>query len=133
VSATDGAVPSSTGARVHSILIVDDDPVIRAALQGVFEDEGFAVLTAANGREAIQLAAGAPPDLVVLDITLPILDGYEVATAIRAAHGPGIPILAITADGDAADKAARAGAYAFLAKPFELDDIVRTVRSRLHD
>ena len=86
-------------ATPRSILVVDDDPVVRAALHDLFEEEGFAVQSAADGRKAIELAKRAPPDLVVLDITLPVLNGYEVASALRDVHGPQLPIRAISADG----------------------------------
>lgn len=122
----------SYDANRQRILVVDDDPLILSALRGVLEDEGFAVVTAADGREAVERASNRRPALVVLDITLPVLDGFAVATALRAAHGPGLPILAMTADGAAEEKAARAGAYAYLRKPFELDDVVRAVKSGLH-
>jgi CheY-like chemotaxis protein len=78
------------------VLVVDDDPHVRASLRWALEDEGLAVETAADGREAVERAAARPPTLVLLDLTLPVLDSYAAARALRAGHGAGLPILAIT-------------------------------------
>ena len=122
--------PLLTGAdgRPPFVLVVDDDPLIREIIRDVLVEEGFAVATAADGRQAIDRAADQPPALVVLDMGLPLMDGLAVAAALRAAHGPELPILTITADGGAADKARRVGAFAYLRKPFDLDDLVAAVR-----
>jgi two-component system response regulator MprA len=111
-----------------SILIVDDDPALRELMQWALRDEGFEVRTAADGLEALERIAQAPPRLAVLDMTLPGVDGFGVAHALRARQ---IPILVVTADGNAAQKAARAGAYHFLRKPFALVELVDGVREGL--
>jgi DNA-binding response OmpR family regulator len=113
------------------LLVVDDDPRVRQTIQWTLEDEGYVVLTAADGREALECAAARRPDLIVLDITLPVLDGFEVARALRAAHGEMPPILAITADGQAQAKAERVGAYTYVRKPFEIDALLSAVRAGL--
>ncbi len=123
--------PIGAGQPRPLILIVDDDPLIRQILHDVLVEEGFAVVTAADGPQAIRRAADRPPALVILDMGLPRMDGYEVAVALRAAHGRALPILTITADGGAADKAQRVGAFAYLRKPFDLDDLVAAVRGGL--
>lgn len=69
--------------------------------------------------------------LVVLDITLPVLSGYEVAKALRGRHGGSPPILAITADGRAAEKSRQLGAFTYLSKPFDVDDLLSAVRAGL--
>jgi CheY-like chemotaxis protein len=112
------------------ILIVDDDPVMRQALREAFEDEGMAVETASDGREALRKVADRWPALVVLDVTLPVLDGYQVADRLRASDRP-VPILAITGDGQAREKAHRMGAFAYLRKPFELSELLRLVQGAL--
>ena len=88
----------------------DRGPVrVRQALRWALEDEGLAVAVAADAREA--LAPATPrPALVLLDLTLPDADGAAVARGLRARHGPGLAVLAITADGRAPEKAARTGA-----------------------
>jgi two-component system, OmpR family, response regulator MprA len=114
------------------VLIVDDDPVMRQALREAFEDEGIAVETASDGREALRKVADRLPALVVLDVTLPVLDGFQVADQLRAGARP-VPILAITGDGQAPEKARRMGAFAYLRKPFELSDLLRLVQGALTD
>ena len=113
------------------VLVVDDDSDMRHAIQEVLLDHGLSVALAADGREALEHADSAEPQLVILDITLPIIDGPGVADGLQARYGGTVPILAITADGRAAQKARRVGAYAFLRKPFELDDLVRLVQRGL--
>ena len=115
-----------------NILVVDDDADIRGAIGEALSDEGMAVGTASNGREALQRAEEARPSLVILDITLPRLDGYQVADELRQRYGV-LPILAITADGRAAAKARRVGAFAYLRKPFELEELVALVKRGLTD
>ena len=113
------------------VLVVDDDANVREAIRWALEDEGFEVETAADGLQAIQRGVARRPDLVLLDLTLPLLDGYRVASDLRAAHGNGLPILAMTADGQAESKAVRAGAYAFVRKPFELGKLLEIIRQGL--
>lgn len=112
------------------VLVVDDDPDMRLAICEVLVEQGFTVDMARDGQQALDRASQERPALVVLDITLPILDGYAVATALRERYGL-VPILAMTADGRARQKARRVGAYAYLRKPFELDDLVRMVERGL--
>jgi DNA-binding response OmpR family regulator len=111
-----------------TILVVDDDRSLRELMQWALLDEGLQVETAADGIEALERIATAPPRLAVLDMSLPGVDGFGVAHALRARK---IPILAVTADGNAADKAARAGAFRFLRKPFDVSELVAAVRQGL--
>ena len=113
------------------VLVVDDDAQVRQVIQWALEDEGFLVLGAANGREAMALVAGGAPDLVVLDLTLPEMNGLEVAERVRALERRPVPILLITADGQAPAKAERVGAYTFLRKPFQIEDLLNAVRTGL--
>ena len=80
------------------------------------EDEGLDVDLASNGREALAHATRFPPALVVLDMMLPDVNGEDLARTLRERLGPDLPILVITADGHAADKARRSGAFAYLEK-----------------
>jgi CheY-like chemotaxis protein len=112
------------------VLVVDDDVDIRLAIGEVLSDEGMTVDTASDGREALERADQQPPALVILDITLPVVGGYEVADRLRERFGM-LPILAITADGRAAQKAQRVGAYAYLRKPFELEEMLALVKRGL--
>jgi two-component system C4-dicarboxylate transport response regulator DctD len=121
------AAETGAGAVAPLVLVVDDDPHVRQAICWALEDEGLTVAAAADGRQALERATPRPPGLVVLDLTLPDADGYTVARELRARHGPDLAILAITADGQAPAKAARAGAYAYLLKPFDLPDLLAAV------
>ena len=127
----DPAYPIGADPQPPLILVVDDDSLIRQIVRDVLTEEGFAVATAADGPQAIRRATNQSPALVVLDMGLPLMDGHAVAVALRADHGPALPILMITADGGAADKAQRVGACAYLRKPFDLEDLVAAVRGVL--
>jgi two-component system KDP operon response regulator KdpE len=109
------------------VLVVDDDPDMLRVIRGVLEDEGLAVTTAADGARALALAAERAPDLAVLDVGLPVLNGHQVAAGLRDLLGGAFPVIAITADGHAAEKARHMRAYVGLRKPFELNDLVAEV------
>ena len=114
-----------------AVLVVDDDPKMREVAVWALEDEGFVVEAAADRQEASERARQRPPALVVLDMGLPPDNGDTVAADLRAACGEHLPILLMTADGKASEKARRVGAFAYLHKPFDLDQLVRLVRDRL--
>ncbi len=113
-----------------SVLVVDDEPEILQFVGAALEDEGFVVRTATDGRYAVELASADRPDLVVLDMMLPRLDGAGVASEIRRLHGD-VPIVVVTADGRAQEKAQSVGARAFLSKPFDLDRLLDLVHDTL--
>src|SRR5579871_4591142 len=119
---------SGVAVRQLDVLIVDDDPTMRQVMSWALEEEGLQVAAAGDGRAALETIGRERPALVVLDMGLPLVDGYGVATGLRAAYGAAVPILLVTADGRAAEKARRVGARAYLHKPFELDDLVRAVQ-----
>jgi CheY-like chemotaxis protein len=125
MSSPDGAVGGP------SILVVDDDPEVRRVIQGTLEDEGWTVETAADGQQALERARRRRPRLVLLDMGLPRLDGDGVAAGLRGAYGDAVPIVVVTADGQAVEKARRVGARAYLAKPFDLDDLCAVVQQIL--
>jgi CheY-like chemotaxis protein len=115
-----------------SILVVEDELPVRQTIQWVLEDEGLLVETAANGQEAIDVAAQRKPILVVLDMALPVLNGHGVATRLREMYGREIPpILVVTADGRAEAKARTVGAYGYLQKPFDIDELIAAVQHGL--
>ncbi len=113
------------------ILVVDDDLRTREAIRLTLEDEGFDVDTAADGAQALQQARRRRPALVVLDMRLPAADGAAVAGGLRAILGKPPPILLISADDRGESKARRIGAYAFLPKPFDLDNLLSLIRHGL--
>ena len=122
-------VPETTELSNHPpVLVVDDDPDVRQVLRWALEDAGFDVVTAADGPTAFAEAERRPPGVVVLDHGLPSTDGTHVAAGLRRICGEHLPILIVTADGRAAEKARRAGAYGFLHKPFDDAVLVAAVR-----
>lgn len=113
------------------IMVVDDDPKILKALDQALRKEGYEVLRAADGEEALQIAREEDPDLIVLDIMLPKLDGFEVCAKIRALNN--VPILILSARGEEMDKVVgfNVGADDYLTKPFRLSELVLRVRAIL--
>ena len=109
------------------VLVVEDDNDLCQTIQWMLEDEGLTVQTASDGREALTLAEHRKPSLVVLDMNLPIVDGFGVAAGLRSTYGNSVTILTMTADGRAAEKAKRIGAVGYLSKPFELDALIEAV------
>ena len=105
------------------ILIVDDEPKLVRLAQEVLLATGFAVIAASNGQQAVEMAALEQPDLILLDIRMPRLDGLETAQRIRAGQGPcaGAPIVALTADAGETERAQafKAGMDDFLTKPID--------------
>jgi DNA-binding response OmpR family regulator len=116
---------------VGAILVVDDDPEIRDVVRWLLEDEGWTVETASDGRDALERATQIRPALIVLDMGLPILSGEEVAMRLRVYYHEPPPIVVVSADGRAGEKAARIGAAAYLHKPFDVDELARLVRRTL--
>jgi len=108
------------------ILVVDDDPDIRATVSEILDLEGCNVTAASNGLEALEQIETSPPCVVLLDMRMPVMDGWGVARELRA-RGVGIPIVVMTAAQDAGRWAREIAADAVLPKPFELDDLLDIV------
>ncbi len=113
------------------ILVVDDDPKIVSLLKRGLSYEGYTVDTASDGPEALAKAREREPDLVVLDIMMPGIDGVEVSRRLR--QGGDVPILMLTAKGTVADRVAGldSGADDYLVKPFDFDELLARVRALL--
>jgi CheY-like chemotaxis protein len=109
------------------ILVVDDDPAIRELIEQALGDEGYAVLTAEHGAAALQIVASTTPAVILLDMRMPVMDGWTFARQYRAAYQPAAPIVVCTAARDAGERAAQIGADGTLPKPFKLDDLLDTV------
>lgn len=112
------------------MLVVDDDPLLRHLVRLNLELEGFEVVTAADGREALAMVGAHPPDVLTLDIMMPLMDGWEVLRRLRASYPDGYPrVLLLTARAEAADfaRGRMLGADAYLTKPFEPAELVDTV------
>ncbi|GAA4211943.1 response regulator transcription factor [Microbispora amethystogenes] len=113
------------------LLVVDDEPDIRELLSASLRYAGFEVITAGTGREAVELAGQARPDLIVLDVMLPDLDGFAVSDRLRLT-GRRIPVLFLTARDAAEDKLAGLGrGDDYVTKPFSLEEVLARIRAVL--
>ncbi len=117
---------------MHRILVVDDDPAITSVLRRGLSYEGFAVDTAGSGHDGLAIARDRPPDLIILDIMMPDLDGLEVLRRIRAAD-PILPVLMLTARDAPTDQVEglQTGADDYVVKPFTFDVLLARVRALL--
>ena len=109
------------------ILVVDDDPDLREFLQLVLTSMGFEVTSAANGQEALDDMEDHDPDLILLDMKMPVMNGWEFCRALEGRDSRP-PIVVITAAPDPAGRAAEVHAEGWLGKPFEYDDLEAIVR-----
>ncbi len=114
------------------VLVVDDDPTVREVVAGYFTRAGLIVSEAADGAGALASARHTVPDLVVLDLMLPGIDGLEVLRRLRAEHG-GIPVVLLTARGEESDRVLglEVGADDYVTKPFSARELVLRVQSVL--
>jgi CheY-like chemotaxis protein len=106
------------------VLVVDDDPDILDAICDIVAAEGYRVVRARNGLEALERVREERPDIILLDLMMPVMDGLTFAAALRDGYGDhGIPIVVISADGNPS-RAASVGAAGYLAKPFDIDTLL---------
>jgi CheY-like chemotaxis protein len=112
------------------ILVVDDDPSILETVKAILDLEGYRVETAVNGADALEKLAHTRPVFVLLDMRMPVLDGWGFAREMQA-RGETVPIVVMTAAQDARRWASEIGATDYVAKPFEVPQLLNTVE-RLH-
>ena len=114
-----------------SILVVEDDPNIRELLQLYLEKDGYAVTLAADGEQGLQKFRAIKPNLVLLDVMMPVMNGWEVCKAIRAEDST--PIIMLTAKGETDDKVMglKAGADDYVTKPFEMKELLARIEAVL--
>ena len=112
------------------ILVVDDDPTILATVSEALDLEGFPVVTATNGAEALDVVDRSVPSLVLLDMRMPVLDGWGFMHAIRE-RDLSLKVVVMTAAADALRWGREIGAQAVLAKPFELDELLLAIQRLL--
>jgi two-component system, chemotaxis family, chemotaxis protein CheY len=112
---------------VKPVLIIDDDEAILGTLELALSWEGYPVLKASDGAAALDLVQRQSPGLILLDMKMPVMDGWAFARAYEQEPGPRAPIVVVTAARDAAQRAAEIGAEGYLAKPFDMDDLLDMV------
>jgi DNA-binding response OmpR family regulator len=117
---------------MQRLLIIEDELPMRTALADVLTAEGYRVLTASDGESGLQRALAEKPDLILLDIMMPKLDGYAVCAELRRL-GHAVPILMLTAKGQVEDRVTGldAGADDYLIKPFSTEELLARVRAML--
>jgi len=113
--------------REGPVLVVEDDPDLRALEAELLSSAGYRVTTAADGLEALDRAEEERPALVLLDMRMPRMDGWKFAAAFRERYGDACPIVVVTAAEDARRRAEEVGASGWLAKPFDVDEVLREV------
>ncbi len=125
--------PKSPSRSAH-VLLVDDEPGLREAVQAYLEDHGLEVTTAANAQQAFQVLGSIQPDLVISDIMMPGMDGYQFLQQLRQMEAYShLPVIFLTAKGMTADRIQgyRAGVDAYLPKPFDPDELVAMVDNQI--
>ncbi len=118
----------------HSVLIVDDEPTARTMLRLILVRAGFEVLEAQNGSEALEVVEGRLPDVMLLDIMMPGIDGFEVCQILRGQDRTAdLPIIMLSAraDAESVNRGLRLGATKYLTKPVMPDELTRHVREVL--
>lgn len=122
------------GYREHmrSVVVVEDDEAIREDLAELLADEGYAVIAARDGVDALERIAGADVGLFLLDLMMPRMDGWELRARLRAdpAHAD-VPVILISGAGDGPAAAASLGVAAYLKKPFDVDRLLALVAEHL--
>lgn len=114
-----------------AVLVVDDEQDIVNVIRLALEGEGYQVEVARNGSQALQTVERRRPDLILLDVNMPGVDGWEVLNQLRAAAGTQTPVVVMTAGYDAQAQALDSGAQGYLGKPFELDDLFGAVQAHI--
>lgn len=120
-----------TQSRQRTVLVVDDDEDLCALVAAVLVEEGYAVETAANGQEALTAVERNLPDLIVLDMKMPVMDGREFARKFHSLYDHRSPIVILTASVDGRVRADEVEATDWLAKPFDLGALVESVERNL--
>ena len=119
-----------------TILVVDDEALLVKGIRFNLKSDGYDVITGSNGQEAVDLAKSENPDLIVLDVMMPVMDGLTATRTIRALPRPDakqIPIIAMTANVFAADarRCIAAGMNTHLAKPLEMEKVKQTISEQV--
>ena len=124
---TESPPPGLIEHQAPSVLIVEDDVAVRSTLAAILGDEGWQILIAPNGFDALATLDNHDPDVVVLDWMTPVLDGHSFLATLRGERRRSLPVLVISAGRVTADTARASGADAYLDKPFDIDELVSVV------
>ncbi|MCA1621206.1 MAG: response regulator [Acidobacteria bacterium] len=115
-----------------TVLVVEDEEDIRFLLKAVLESEGYQVTEATTGKDAVRIAAEAAPELILMDISLPLLDGLSATRQIRAEEAlREVPIIAVSAYHTARRRAIRAGCSDLIGKPIDVEELKAAVRQAI--
>lgn len=117
----------------QGVLVVEDDQDLLSLVEMILRDAGYEVDVAADGAQALERVAARMPGVILLDMRMPVMNGWEFAREFRARHGRAAPIVVVTAAEDARARAQEIGADAWMEKPFDLDDVVRMVERFVGD
>jgi two-component system, OmpR family, response regulator VicR len=112
---------------VGDVLVVDDNVDVVEAVTLLLQHAGYATRAAHDGRQALAAVAERRPALVLLDVLMPVMDGWEAARALREQYGASLPIVIVTAAEHASSRAEESGADAVLPKPFDVDELLALV------
>jgi CheY-like chemotaxis protein len=118
------------------ILIVEDEPLNMKLFRDLLQVNGYATFEAKDGKQGVEIAVEKQPDLILMDIHMPVMDGLEATRILKSDPATaGIPIIALTSGAMASDreKAVRAGCDAFMSKPVDIHDFLEMVASELQD
>ncbi|QUD85944.1 ATP-binding response regulator [Phenylobacterium montanum] len=127
-------VKSAPGLKGSTVLIMDDVPANLRVLVDCLEDQGYAVAVAQDGEEGLKRARLIHPDLILLDLRMPVMDGFEVCRQLKASEATSdIPVIFMTASGSAEDKVTGfdVGGVDYVTKPFQMDEVLARVRTHL--
>lgn len=119
------------GGQLPKILVIDDDDALAETLRDVLRDAGYSVATVRHGAAALELVQRVSPDLILLDLTMPIMDGWSFVAQYRRTAKPTARIVLLTANTHASDIARTLEADSFITKPFDIGDLILTVGREL--
>ena len=117
--------------EAFKVLLIDDDDQLADAVRQVLRDAGYSVATVRHGAEALELVKHIAPDLILLDLSMPIMDGWSFTTQYRRLAKHGARIVLLTANGAAAEIARTLGVDGYVTKPFDDDDLLAVVHREL--
>ncbi len=124
------AAPQTSACTARRILLVDDDPTVRDSLNDVLVSEGYVVIPAENGQQALEWVGKSAVDLVLLDLNMPVKNGWDTFEPLTREH-PLVPIIIITARPNQLFTALSAGVGALLEKPMDIPTLLRTMEKLL--